>query len=468
MDNQTPNKNIVTRFAPSPTGYLHIGGARTALFNYLFAKRNKGKFLLRIEDTDRERSTQAAVDAILQGLDWLGLNADEPPLFQFSRASRHAEVAMQLVAKNGAFKCYCTQEEIDAEREKSMAEGRAFRSPYRDNKIEKDLPFVVRMRAPDDVEEIVVDDKVQGQVKTLGKNIDDMILLRTDGTPTYMLAVVVDDYDMGVTHVIRGDDHLTNAARQSVLIEAMGWKKPIYAHIPLIHGDDGKKLSKRHGALAVGEYEDMGYLPEGILSYLLRLGWSKGDLDIVPIDEAIKIFDLDDLGKSPSRLDFDKMAQVNAHFIRIADDKRLFDLMIAAANKKGINIPDNKTEQIINALPFLKERAKIIPDLIDQTNFIWATLPLNYNDKAQKQIEGDAQEVIKTTINLLNVCTHWNSENLKISLSQIAEAHGVGMGKIGPVIRAALTGGLVAPDLAITMEILGKSDTLVRLEQALK
>ncbi|KAF0110174.1 MAG: glutamyl-tRNA synthetase [Hyphomonadaceae bacterium] len=327
MSNNKPQQ-VITRFAPSPTGDLHIGGARTALFNYLFAKRHNGKFLLRIEDTDKARSTPQAVAAILDGMAWLGLEADEPPIYQAQRANRHAEVAHELIASGKAFKCYLTPEQATIQREKAMAAGHAFRSPYRDGDHQNNFsPFVVRLRAPDDDVAIIIDDKVQGPVRTMGKDLDDMVLLRTDDSPTYMLAVVVDDYDMKITHVIRGDDHLTNAARQSVLIDALGWQRPIYAHIPLIHGSDGKKLSKRHGALAVGEYEKMGYLPEAMLSYLLRLGWAKGDLDIVPIAEAIEIFDLEGLGKSPSRLDFDKLAQVNAFFMQLADDKRLLEMV---------------------------------------------------------------------------------------------------------------------------------------------
>lgn len=464
MTHQYALKPIVTRFAPSPTGDLHIGGARTALFNYLFAKHNNGKFLLRIEDTDRARSTPQAVGAILDGLNWLGLNADEEPIFQFTRAGRHAEVAHDLVKSGRAFKCYANEEEINAAREAAMAAGYALRSPWRDEaETNSNLPFVVRLRAPDFDDEVIVDDKVQGEVKTMGRQIDDMVLLRSDGTPTYMLAVVVDDYDMGVTHIIRGDDHLTNAARQIVLIEALNWERPIYAHIPLIHGDDGKKLSKRHGALAAHEYKNMGYLPEALLAYLLRLGWSKGDLDIVPIDEAIKIFELKDLGKSPSRLDFSKMDQVNAHFIKLADNNRLVDLMIELSNHK---IETIHMQRIVGALPDLKERGKTILELIDQSEYLWTKTPIKMNDKAISLISGDAQNILKQAHALLCAVQHWDRQELKNMLEDLAQMRGCGLGKIGPNIRAALTGGLVAPDLAVTMETLGKAEVLLRLEQA--
>lgn len=458
-------KQIITRFAPSPTGYLHIGGARTALFNYLYAKRNNGKFLLRIEDTDKARSTKEAVDAILHGLNWLGLAYDGEPIMQSEQIERHKEIALELLENGHAFKCYMTEEETNEARELSLKEGRAIRSIYRDSKQDLDLPFTIRLRAPD-IGEVIIQDKVQGDVKTAASNIDDMVLLRTDGTPTYMLAVVVDDYDMGVTHIIRGDDHLTNAARQSVIISAMNWPKPIYAHIPLIHGDDGKKLSKRHGALAVGEYENFGYLPEAILSYLLRLGWSKGDLDIVPISEAINIFDLEGLGKSPSRLDFAKLDQVNAHFIKNCDNSKLFGLLKNEFSLKNIVIVEETLTKIEKSIEFVKERAKTILELKNQTEFIWTNTPLVYNEKAKATVNSSKDYIISAIpkFTALNV---WDSENIKQILLEIAEEKNVGMGKIGPVIRAALTGGLIAPDLAITIYILEKTETLKRLEFSL-
>lgn len=465
-----PNNNheqVITRFAPSPTGDLHIGGARTALFNYLFAKNKKGKFLLRIEDTDKARSTPQAVAAILDGMAWLGLEADAPPIYQAQRAQRHTDVAHQLVTTGKAFKCYLTPDEATTLREKAMALGRAFRSPYRDgNFSQENAPFVVRLRAPSDNEAIVIDDKVQGLVRTMGKDLDDMVLLRTDDSPTYMLAVVVDDFDMKVTHVIRGDDHLTNAARQSVLIDALAWQRPIYAHIPLIHGADGKKLSKRHGALAVGEYENMGYLPEAMLSYLLRLGWAKGDLDIVPIEEAIGIFDLEGLGKSPSRLDFDKLAQVNAHFMQLADNERLLELLQKHVARSQIEISGEVMAKILSALPILKTRAKTIPDLLEQSNFIWAKTPLQFTQKARDLVGGFGKEVVQNAVQTLKNFDIWDIEMLRLSLTNLATELDVGMGKIAPVLRAALTGGLVAPDIAQTMEILGKEEVLTRLQHA--
>ncbi len=468
MQQDISSKPIITRFAPSPTGDLHIGGARTALFNYLFARRHGGKFLLRIEDTDRARSTEAAVNAIFDGLNWLGLTSDDEPLFQFSRANRHAQIAHELLANGGAFRCYATDAEIEIAREEAKAEGRALRSPWRDRKDSpQDLPYVVRMRAPDLDSEIIIDDKVQGPVKTMGRQIDDMVILRSDGTPTYMLAVVVDDYDMGITHVIRGDDHLTNAARQSVLIDLLGWPRPIYAHIPLIHGDDGKKLSKRHGALAVGEYKDMGYLPEAVLSYLLRLGWSKGDLDIIPIDEAIQIFDLEGLGKSPSRLDFDKLNQVNAHFIKLSDNQRLVGLIYEIAKVKEIAIDTIYSSRILGAIPDLKERAKTIHDLVTQSEYLWVNSPIRYNEKSEAILDKNAAEIIIEVRKFLSEPILWDRFTIKEKIDLIAQNRGVGLGKIGPIIRAALTGGLVAPDLAIIIETLGKTETLLRLDQAL-
>lgn len=468
MNNDSNTKKIITRFAPSPTGYLHIGGARTALFNYLFAKKNGGKFLLRIEDTDRERSTQSAVDAILEGLSWLGLEWDGAPYYQFERMNRHAEIAHELISKGKAFKCFMSADETNEAREIAMQEGRALRSTWRDKTETSNEPYVIRLRAPNDNDEIIINDKVQGDVKTLGKNIDDLVILRSDGTPTYMLAVVVDDYDMGITHIIRGDDHLTNAARQSVIIDAMGWQRPIYAHIPLIHGDDGKKLSKRHGALAVGEYKSFGYLPEAMLSYLLRLGWSKGDLDIVPIDEAIKIFELEDLGKSPSRLDFKKLEQVNSHFIRIKNDNELFELMSEFANSRQIEFNEDIKANIINALPIVKERAKTIIELLNVTEFIWAKSPIFLNDKAKETLAKDPNNIIITAKNMLQSLENWNDVNIKDVINEIAQTKDIGLGKIGPVLRAAVTGGLNAPDIDKTLALIGKNETLVRLEQALK
>lgn len=464
---EATGRDIVTRFAPSPTGYLHIGGARTALFNWLYARKAGGKFLLRIEDTDRQRSTPAATQAILDGLAWLGLDYDGEALLQFARADRHREAALSLIESGGAYRCYLSPEEESQLKDQARSQGRAFRSPWRNTSYgtpPTDAPFVTRLRAPSENEIIVVKDRVLGDVTTGGREIDDFILLRTDLTPTYMLAVVVDDHDMGVTHIIRGDDHLTNAARQTALISAFGWRVPIYAHVPLIHGDDGKKLSKRHGALGVEEYRDMGYLPEAMRAYLLRLGWSKGDLDIVSSEEALDVFDLDGIGKSPSRLDFAKMDSVNAHFMKLAEDTRLLDLVTAQVGASGIAVRDN----LAIAIPFLKERAKTIIDLADQCAFILARRPLVFDEKTTKQLDDDAVARIARAREGLAQITNWRHDVIKDAIAAFATREGVGFGKVGPILRAALTGGKPAPDLGVTMEILGKEETLARLDDTTK
>lgn len=456
---------VVTRFAPSPTGFLHIGGARTALFNWLYARRAGGRFLLRVEDTDRARSTEAAVQAILDGLDWLGLAGDEPPVFQSRRAGRHAEAALELIARGGAYRCHLSAEEEEALKTEARAAGIAFRSPWRDRAdSDPGRPHTVRLRAPDADATIIVEDRVQGQVATRGREIDDFVLLRGDGTPTYMLAVVVDDSDMGVTHVIRGDDHLTNAARQTVLIEAFGWPVPVYAHVPMIHGDDGKKLSKRHGAQAVHEYRDMGYLPEAMRAYLLKLGWSHGDLDIVDDAEAAALFDLEGLGRSPSRLDFDKLASVNAHFLRLADESRLTGLTLEAAAAAGLACDAAARERLTLAMPILKTRAKILPELLEQARFLLETRPLALEAKAADLLTGDAKARLAGAREALARVAHWRHEDLGAALKAFAEAQGVGMGKVGPPVRAALTGGRPAPDLGLALEFLGRAESLARLD----
>jgi glutamyl-tRNA synthetase len=460
---------VVTRFAPSPTGYLHIGGARTALFNYLFARKAGGRFLLRIEDTDRARSTPAATQAILEGLNWLSLDYDGAPIMQFSRADRHRDAALSLLEKGGAYRCYLSPEEESALKDQARAAGQAFRSPWRNPNHgyplpSDNMPYVVRLRAPSENDQIIVQDQVMGDVATNGREIDDFILLRSDLTPTYMLAVVVDDYDMGVTHVIRGDDHLTNAARQSALIHAFGWRVPIYAHIPLIHGDDGKKLSKRHGALGVEEYRDMGYLPEAMCAYLLRLGWSKGDVDVVSREEALALFDLDGIGKSPSRLDFAKMDSVNAHFLKIADDDRLVVLVSDVLAKRGQQMGDTVKAQIRAAVPFLKERAKTILELADQCGFILTPRPLTFDEKAVTLLNPDARARIGDVCNTLATIGNWSHADIKDTIAAYAAREGIGFGKIGPLLRTALTGGKTAPDLGVTMEILGREESLARLQ----
>jgi glutamyl-tRNA synthetase len=387
-------------------------------------------------------------------------------VFQFARAGRHRDAALELVARGGAFRCYLSADEETALKDQARAEGRAFRSPWR-SRTDGDpaLPHTVRLRAPDAGATMVIQDQVQGEVRVRGADLDDMILLRTDGTPTYMLAVVVDDHDMGVTHVIRGDDHLVNAARQSALIEALGWRVPVYAHIPLIHGEDGKKLSKRHGAQAVHEYRDMGYLSEAMRAYLLKLGWSHGDLDIVEDAEAAQLFDLEGLGKSPSRLDFAKLGNVNAHFIRKADTERLAALVADHLAKAGTPVADSAA--LAPAIAHLKERAQTIPQLADQLAFVLAARPVALDDKARGLLAGEALERLGRAAAALAAVGDWRHETLKHAVAEFAAAESVGFGKVGPVIRAALTGGLPAPDLGIALEILGREEALARLNDVL-
>ncbi|MEQ9317326.1 MAG: glutamate--tRNA ligase, partial [Henriciella sp.] len=423
----------ITRFAPSPTGMLHIGGARTALFNYLFARRNQGKFLLRIEDTDKARSTQEAVDAILDGMDWLGLHADEDAVYQGARADRHAECAHAMIASGKAFKCYVTPDELqerrdggeaarasakedgisDAEKAARLDEAEKllapFRSPYRDGAAAPapDAPFTVRLRAPDDGE-IVVDDKVQGEIRIKAREIDDLILLRADGTPTYMLAVVVDDHDMGITHVIRGDDHLRNTFRQKPIYEAMGWAVPEFAHVPMIHGDDGAKLSKRHGALSTTAYRDMGYLPEALNAYLLRLGWSHGDQEIFTLEEAAQVFSLDAVNKSPARLDLAKLNDVNAHFIRQCDDARLLSLLAPWLTAvAGAELSPQVMKRIEVALPSMKDRGATLPELAEAFRFLWTSNAENLNKKARKSLSGDKLDTLAELRRTIANVTEW-------------------------------------------------------------
>ncbi len=477
---------VVTRFAPSPTGYLHIGGARTALFNWLFARQQGGRFLLRIEDTDRARSTDAAIEAILDGMDWLGLHADEEPVFQFSRAARHRAAAEALVTQGKAFRCYVSPQELEArtdDRQRLLAaaaqEGlseddraalraqasAAFRSPYRDCAAPpaKDARFVIRLRAPDDGE-IQIDDQVQGPVRTAAAAIDDLVLLRSDATPTYMLAVVVDDHDMGVTHVIRGDDHLTNAARQAPIIDAMGWQRPTYAHIPLIHGQDGAKLSKRHGAPEVQAYRDMGYLPEAMASYLMRLGWSPGHDNIMTKEEAVAQFKLDQIGRAPSRLDLDKLAHINAHFIRQADATRLAALHWSLAGAPSSNAV---AARVARAMPALQARAKTVREIGELAGFLSKERPIALDDKAQDLIKGEAGARLQALTTRLHYAPDWTEGALADLIKGFAAEAGVGLGKIGPGLRAALTGGGAALDLAQILVSLGKDETLARLRENL-
>lgn len=461
-ENATVGRSVVTRFAPSPTGYLHIGGARTALFNWLFARHHGGKYLLRIEDTDRARSTEPAIEAIFDGLSWLGLNGDEPPTFQFARSPRHAEVAAQLVAEGHAYRCYLSSEELAARREKAQAERLPFRlvSEWRDADPAiwpANAPYVVRIKAPREGETLI-DDQVQGRVTVANAEIDDFVLLRSDGTPTYMLAVVVDDHDMGVTHVIRGDDHLNNAFRQLVIIAAMGWPKPVYAHIPLIHGADGAKLSKRHGALGVDAYRDeMGILPEALFNYLLRLGWGHGDDEIISQEQAVEWFDIAHVGKGPSRFDLAKLLNLNGHYIREADDVRLADLvapLLPAAVDANL---------LARAMPVLKVRAKDLHELASSSGFLFAARPLLIEEKAAALLTDEARALLGKIAICLSDCADWTSESLEVRVKSLAEDWGLGLGKLAQPLRAALTGQTTSPGIFDVLVLLGQEESLARI-----
>jgi len=459
----------VTRFAPSPTGFLHIGGARTALFNALYASATGGTFRLRIEDTDRARSTDEAVAAILDGLSWLGLEWDGEPVSQFARADRHREVVDELVAAGAAFRCYMTPEETEAARGKAFAEGRALRSLWRDrdnSDAPAGAPFVVRFRAPD--ADVCIDDAVQGDVRWAAKEFDDLVLLRSDGTPTYNLAVVVDDHDMGVTDVIRGDDHLVNAGRQSQIFDALSWPRPRFAHIPLIHGPDGKKLSKRHGALGVEAYRDLGFLPEGLRNYLLRLGWSKGDQELFTAEEMTRVFDLAGLNKAPARLDLDKMAHVNAFHMKRADDARLTALLFERLRGRDDLRLDEEMRACINAaMPVLKTRAATLAELETQAYFLLRRRPFSLDGKAAKSLDDDALQRLGRLRAILADTPDWRAEALAAALKAFAEDEGVGFGKVGAPLRAALTGGAPAPDMGVVLECLGRAESIERLDDRL-
>ena len=456
---------VVTRFAPSPTGFLHIGGARTALFNYLYAKHMGGKFLLRIEDTDRARSTQPAIEAILDGMTWLGLDWDGDVVYQFERAQRHAEVAQAMLDSGHAYKCYATAEELEAMR----AEQRANKQPLRYDGRWRDRvcgpeqegqPFVVRLKAEREGE-TVIHDRVQGTVTVQNAELDDMVLLRSDGTPTYMLAVVVDDHDMGVTHVIRGDDHLNNAFRQMGIIRAMGWPEPVYAHIPLIHGADGAKLSKRHGALGVDAYRDeMGMLPEAVNNYLLRLGWGHGDEEIISRDQAIEWFDLDAVGRAPARFDIKKLENLNGHYLREADDGRLAGLVAA---KMPFDIGPDGEDLLRRAMPFLKVRAKSINELADSASFLFRTRPLDVDEAAAKLLEGDARQLLARARDALAAVDDWNAPALESAVRIVAEEAQLGLGKVAQPLRAALTGRTTSPGIFDVLALLGREESLARL-----
>ena len=465
---QNNDKMIRTRFAPSPTGFLHIGGARTALFNWLFARHHGGQFLLRIEDTDRARSTQAAIDAILDGLGWLGLDWDGDVISQFARAERHAEIAYALLDKGHAFKCWCTPDEVQALRDEAFAAGRALRSPWRDRDPADgpaNQPFTVRFKAPDS--DVVLEDAVQGTVRWAAKEFDDLILLRSDGNPTYNLAVVVDDHDMQITHIVRGDDHLVNGGRQSQIYDAMGWQRPVFAHVPLIHGQDGKKLSKRHGALGAEAYRDMGYLPEGLRNYLLRLGWSHGDQELFSDAEAIAAFNLGGLNKAPARMDIDKLNHINAHHISLADDARLVELVLPFLDALEARIEDTDItrQRLLAAMTVLKTRAATLEELAAQSYFLLRPRPFQLTDKAAKPLDdNESRERLYRLFTHLGDVKSWTEAALSDALKAFAEIEQVGFGKIGQPLRAALTGGAPAPDLALVMTFIGRDETLDRIK----
>ncbi|WP_121631514.1 glutamate--tRNA ligase [Tropicibacter alexandrii] len=461
--------DVVTRFAPSPTGYLHIGGARTALFNWLYARGRGGKFLLRIEDTDRARSTPEATAAILKGLDWLGLDHDGEAISQAARAERHAEVALQMLAEGKAYKCFSTQEEIEAFREAAREEKRStlFQSPWRDADpaTHPDAPYAIRLKTPMEGE-TVIEDQVQGTVRIQNDQLDDMILLRSDGTPVYMLAVVVDDHDMGVTHVIRGDDHLNNAARQMGIYTAMGWPLPVYAHIPLIHGPDGKKLSKRHGALGVEEYQAMGYPAAGMRNYLARLGWSHGDDEFFTDSQAKEWFDLDGIGKAPARLDFKKLEHLCGLHIAQAKDAALLQEIEAYLDASdGATLRPEQRAMLLEGMYCLKERAKTFPELLDKAHFILTDTPIEPEEKAAKNLDTVSRGILGSlTPHLQNAS--WTRDELEAVLNRFAEDQGTKFGKLAGPMRAALAGRAATPSVFDMMLVLGREETISRLAHA--
>jgi glutamyl-tRNA synthetase len=468
---------VVTRFAPSPTGFLHIGGARTALFNWLYAKRHGGTMLLRIEDTDRERSTPEAIDAIIDGLKWLGLEGDGEPIFQFARAARHAEVARDLVAKGNAYHCYASPEELLEMREKAKAEGKPMRydGRWRD-RDPKEAPEgvkpVIRLRAPLEGETIV-EDQVQGRVTWANKDLDDLVLLRSDGTPTYMLAVVVDDHDMGVTHVIRGDDHLTNGARQTQIYQACGWTAPVMAHIPLIHGPDGAKLSKRHGALGVEAYRAMGYLPAALKNYLVRLGWSHGDQEIFSEAEMAQFFDLKNVGRSAARFDFAKLGNLNGLYMRQADDvdllKALEDMLPHAEGGKAFaaHLDTAGRARLLAMMPGLKERAKTLVELMEGAQFLFAKRPLAMDEKATDLLEDGGRERLADVVKALEPVTVWDAAHTEAAVRALSETSGAKLGQLAQPLRAALTGHATSPGIFDVLAVLGRDESLGRLHDQL-
>ncbi len=449
---------------------MHIGTARTALFNLLYARHNGGEYLVRVEDTDRERSTAANVEVIFDGLRWLGLEPDRPPVFQAQRAQRHVEAVDELLARGGAYRDYTSVEDGERERERARAEGRVVRSAWRDRdpaEAPESAPFTVRLRAPIEGE-TVVDDLVKGVVTFRNAELDDLVLLRSDGTPTYNLAVVVDDHDMGITHVIRGDDHLNNAARQTLIYRGLGWELPAFAHLPLIHGPDGAKLSKRHGAQAVGEFREMGYLPEAMRNYLARLGWGHGDDELFGDADAAAWFDVGDVVKAPARLDWPKLGFINQHYIREADDARLLPLVAQAHRGRGVDLPDSDLPKLAAAIPLVKEAAQTLLQLADLTLFAIKPRPMPLDEKTAKLLTEETRARLGRLREALGgYAGAWTPPELEPEIRAFAQAEGVGIGKFGAALRGVLGGGAPAPDLASTLSALGREEALGRLADAL-
>ena len=464
---------VITRFAPSPTGYLHIGGGRTALFNWAYARRTGGKMLLRIEDTDRERSTAAAIDAIIEGLTWLGLDWAGEPVSQFGRAARHREVAELLLAQGKAYRCFCTPQELEEMRARAEAEKRPIRydGTWRDRDPSEapiGLKPAIRFKAPQEGE-TVVEDAVQGRVVIPNKDLDDLIILRSDGNPTYNLSVVVDDHDMGVTHIIRGVDHLTNAARQTQIYMAMGWRVPHMSHIPLIHGPDGAKLSKRHGALGVEAYRAMGYLPEAMRNYLARLGWSHGDDEIFSTDQLVEWFNLESIGKSAARFDFAKLENLNGHYIRHTPDDRLLAQFIdflphaEGGPELKAKIDEQMMAKLLRAMGGLKDRAKTLVELMNGSRFLFAERPLPMDEKASQIIRDGGHEVLAGVLDVLEQVENWLAQDIEIAVKNHADSAGLKLGKVAQPLRAALTGTSTSPGIFDVLEVLGKEEALARL-----
>jgi len=464
---------VVTRFAPSPTGFLHIGGGRTALFNWLYARHRGGRMLLRIEDTDRERSTAAAIAAIIDGLTWLGLTWDGEIVFQFSRAARHRQVAEQLLAAGKAYRCYASPEELAEMREAARREGRSklYDGRWRERDPSEAPPGVkpvIRLKAPL-TGETAIEDQVQGRVTWQNSDLDDLVLLRSDGTPTYMLAVVVDDHDMGVTHIIRGDDHLTNAARQKHIYDALGWHVPVMAHIPLIHGPDGSKLSKRHGALGVDAYRAMGYLPAAMRNYLVRLGWAHGDQEIFSTEEMIAAFDLPQIGRSPARFDFAKLENLNGHYIRSSADADLIAALehllphIAGGQELASKMTPALRTKLMAAMPGLKERAKTLVELFDASRFIWASRPIELDEKAKALLTPQAKGLIFPLIQEFECNREWTAPSIEAGVRGFAERQGLKLGAVAQPLRAALTGRTTSPPIFDVLAVLGRDESLARL-----